>query len=488
MIVPAGYIGVVFALAVALNADLCTAVGNGLNEEHQCFCKLRGEVDDCSCKVQSVDSFNNYEIFPRINELVKRDYFRYAKVNIERPCKFRGQGKSCTLKDCAVKPCSQADVPDGLKNTSEEKEGRPSDPAYKYTEQAQKRPHTATSDGGCSSNAAAASADDGPSGGLSKLDRSISQESLDAFKNWTAHDDSQDYNFCELDDDTSPDMIYADLLLNPERYTGYAGASAHSIWRMMYKENCFSSPEQESRLFTTSANRYEDTCIEKRAFFRLISGLHTSINIHLSARYYFAGKNIWEGRWDINPAEFQRRFDPKTTGGLGPQWLKNLYFLYLVELRALSKIAPYLENETFYTGNADGDAEVQKLVHDLLHIVKSFPDHFDESKLFQGDAAVLKEQVRLKFMNVSRIIDCIGCDKCRLWGKIQVQGLGTALKILFSGDMAGPDTVINHQTHRMPSEFQLRRMEIVSLVNAIGRLSTSIKYIDDFRRLLNSGA
>jgi len=32
-----------------------------------------------------------------------------------------------------------------------------------------------------------------------------------------------------------------------------------------------------------------------------------------------------------------------TTAGRGPQWLKNLYFTYLVELRALAKAAPYLE-------------------------------------------------------------------------------------------------------------------------------------------------
>jgi len=34
----------------------------------------------------------------------------------------------------------------------------------------------------------------------------------------------------------------------------------------------------------------------------------------------------------------------------------------------------------------------------------------------------------------SALMDCIGCEKCRLWGKLQVLGLGTALKILFSVD------------------------------------------------------
>lgn len=31
-------------------------------------------------------------------------------------------------------------------------------------------------------------------------------------------------------------------------------------------------------------------CVEKRAFYRLVSGLHASINIHLSARYLLEGQ------------------------------------------------------------------------------------------------------------------------------------------------------------------------------------------------------
>ena len=37
-------------------------------------------------------------------------------------------------------------------------------------------------------------------------------------------------------------------------------------------------------------------------------------------------------------------------------------------------------------------------------------------------------------MYCSALMDCVGCEKCRLWGKLQVLGLGTALKILFSVD------------------------------------------------------
>ena len=58
--------------------------------------------------------------------------------------------------------------------------------------------------------------------------------------------------------------------------------------------------------------------------------------------------NIGPGTWGPNIHEFKRRFDPETTNGEGPQWLKNLYFTYLVELRALVKAAPYLAKVTFH--------------------------------------------------------------------------------------------------------------------------------------------
>ena len=47
---------------------------------------------------------------------------------------------------------------------------------------------------------------------------------------------------------------------------------------------------------------------------------------------------------------------------------------------------------------------------------------------------VLKEEYKKHFRNISMIMDCVPCEKCRLWGKIQTGGIGTALKILFSFD------------------------------------------------------
>jgi hypothetical protein len=90
------------------------------------------------------------------------------------------------------------------------------------------------------------------------------------------------------------------------------------------------------------------------------------------------------------------------------------------------------------------------------------------------DTMVLKEDFRNRFRNVSRIMDCVGCDKCRLWGKLQTNGYGTALKVLFEFD--------ENDSSRDPP---LRRTELVALINTLNRLSHSLSAIKDFRRMLD---
>lgn len=46
--------------------------------------------------------------------------------------------------------------------------------------------------------------------------------------------------------------------------------------------------------------------------------------------------------------------------------------------------------------------------------------------------AACQEEFRLHFKNISRIMDCVGCDKCRLWGKLQVCLLSFLLKLLLT--------------------------------------------------------
>ncbi|XP_063296142.1 ERO1-like protein alpha isoform X2 [Pelobates fuscus] len=432
------------------------------NAAQNCFCQVSGVLDDCTCDVETIDHFNS-ELFSKLQILLESDYFRYYKVNLNKACPFWDDNSHCGLRDCAVQPCP-TDVPAGIKSAS----------AFKYSQEA---------------NGELAELDCEKERRLGAVDVSLSEAAQETLSQWNKHDDSKD-NFCEVDDEESPDAEYVDLLINPERYTGYKGPDAWKIWNSIYEENCFKPQSVKRPLSSWVLGRehlfyqwLEDLCVEKRAFYRLVSGLHASINIHLSARYLL--KETWMDKvWGHNVSEFQKRFDALLTKGEGPRRLKNLYFIYLIELRAISKVLPYFERPEFvlYTGNQSNDLTTKLLLVDILYAAKSFPLHFDENALFAGvskEADQLKMEFRHHFRNISKIMDCVGCFKCRLWGKLQTQGLGTALKILFSERQ-----IANLPDRGLSQGFHLKRQEIVALFNAFGRISTSVKELETFRALL----
>lgn len=74
-----------------------------------------------------------------------------------------------------------------------------------------------------------------------------------------------------------------------------------------------------------------------------------------------------------------------------------------------------------YAGNEPEDWDTRQAMTDLLKVIKHFPQHFDETTMFaNADQVHLKKEFKVHFRNVSRIMDCVGCDKCKLWGKLQV--------------------------------------------------------------------
>lgn len=77
-------------------------------------------------------------------------------------------------------------------------------------------------------------------------------------------------------------------------------------------------------------------------------------------------------KWGHNVSEFQVRFDEELTKGEGSKRLRNLYFLYLIELRALAKVLPYFERPSFhlYTGQPELDAENKMMLLELLQVAK----------------------------------------------------------------------------------------------------------------------
>ncbi|XP_017784756.1 PREDICTED: uncharacterized protein LOC108568285 isoform X1 [Nicrophorus vespilloides] len=413
-----------------------------------------GQIDDCSCNVDSLDNFNNNKIYPRLQSLLTKDYFRFYKVNLKKDCPYWADDSRCAMKYCHVEACHEEDIPAGLKAVVA--------PHNKYTMES------------CEDDVE-----------LGFLNKTLSAKVIEDFVLWEVYDDSQD-NFCIINENDS-ESEYVDLLLNPERYTGYKGDSAHRIWHTIYMENCF-RPTRTSFHAYIQNDKLSGMCLEKRTFYRVISGLHASINIHLSAKYLLSEKKglglISTPIWGRNVEEFHRRFDPENTDGEGPNWIRNLYFLYLIELRAIVKASQYLQKEEFYTGNEAEDWDTQLAIKDLLNVANQFPNHFNERAMFAGgdEAQKLKLEFKNHFRNVSSVMDCVGCDKCKLWGKLQTQGLGTALKILFSGKFDDHNTPDNYIHNSNKKDFQLQRSEIVSLINAFGRLSESIFELSEFRK------
>ncbi|KAK1798514.1 hypothetical protein P4O66_006812 [Electrophorus voltai] len=468
-----------------------SAPGEALDHADQsCFCHLTGVLDDCFCDIESIDVFNNLKIFPLIRKLIEKDFFRYYRVNLKRPCPFWPDDSHCSIRDCHVEPCPESKIPVGIKSGNYNKCGISTWPSSRehplFAQQcvsaechdiclrdsgqgqaacsASSDPHVLSWQYSLAANAIRDIKECEQAHELGAINSTLSNQSKEAFEDWAHHDDAQDH-FCGLDDETSPEAEYVDLRLNPERYTGYKGPSAWRVWNSIYEENCFKPRSVYRPLNPLAPSRGDDDgegfydwleglCLEKRVFYRLISGLHSSINIHLCAEHLL--DEAWgKAVWGANVHEFRRRFGSAETKGEGTRRLKNLYFLYLIELRALSKVAPYFERAfvNLYTGNVHEDSATKELLLQILTETKAFPMHFDESSMFAGH----KMEAR----------------------RLKTQGLGTALRILFS------EKEIKNLPENSPSKgFQLTRQEIVALLNAFGRLSTSIKELHNFRTLL----
>jgi ERO1-like protein alpha len=86
----------------------------------------------------------------------------------------------------------------------------------------------------------------------------------------------------------------------------------------------------------------------------------------------------------------------------------------------------------------------------------------------------LRQEFFVKFHNISRVMDCVGCEKCRLWGKLQTLGLGTAIKIVLGQpeDRTGEG-----------GRFEFQRNEVIALINTAHQLAKSVKAVDDFHKL-----
>ena len=300
-------------------------------------------------------------------------------------------------------------------------------------------------------------------------------------------DECDDRDYCVPEDESATAKgDYVSLTDNPERFTGYAG---ELVWDTIYQENCFSRDPDTSNFqgsndpfqarndlrsilqkkSPTNDLPLDDECLEKRVFHRIISGMHASINTHICYDYL----NQTTGTWGPNLQCYQDRL------ATHPERISNLYFDYAILLRAVAKLRTYLKNYTFCSGDPASDLATKSKVLRLADTAARPPPIFDERTMFQDPqlSAELKEDFRNRFRNVSRLMDCVGCDKCRLWGKLQTVGYGTALKVLFE-----------YNEHKNGENPPLRRTELVALVNTLDRVSHSLTALSKMREMSSSSS
>ncbi|KAI6234424.1 Endoplasmic Reticulum Oxidoreductin 1 [Aphelenchoides fujianensis] len=442
-----------WGLAVVL---LCCASDVGAqfaSRERAWFCKNSEAVEACPDGEASIDRFNNEQVFPLLQKLLQRDFFKFYKVrvlplvrliaglqvNMERPCPFWPDERECASKECGVEHCDD-EVPVGLRKARAvlsvvrfpsavaDKNGS-SSAARLANNSAQSvvltPPHSnrrttvepalstaCTSTSASSTQTCSQGAEETAADGQKKcdtgnhfdpLDRSLTEGDLVQLADMESFEDSSD-RFCDVEgelllfssfsrlpllDDTSTDMHYVNLAKNPERYTGYKGNSALKVWQSIYQENCFKPDPRFDKDFLLHPAGNTGMCLEKRMFYRLISGLHSAITVSIAAHNYKPAVGAFgTGTWFRNVEMFKGRFGTKWSWE-GPERLMNVYFVYLVELRALVKVFPYLQKELFYTGNEAEDAETRQAVEQLIDVCRQYADHYDETALFTVQPALL---------------------------------------------------------------------------------------------------
>jgi hypothetical protein len=98
-----------------------------------------------------------------------------------------------------------------------------------------------------------------------------------------------------------------------------------------------------------------------------------------------------------------------------------------------------------------------------------------------------------RFRNISRIMDCVTCEKCRVWGKLQILGIGTAIKILLhpaADHLITPTATVATNDAQLgldatscdvlepkrSTRISLTRQEIIALMNTLNNFGNSLLF------------
>lgn len=394
-----------------------------------------------NCNQLEIARFNRATILPRLRRLVKATtFFRYYRFRLCDDCVHDFPSPICGSPECACIECSEEDIPC-------DKSGK----CYL---------RDIVQDDDCLSRGSQAA------NAQLNFDLFDDKDEHSIFSPWP-REKRMNGSWLTRPQENGVDT-YVDLTKNPERWTGYGPQQYSSdIWRAIYDENCFES---------SGSNEGNDMCEEETTFKKIISGFHASVSTHIASEFCeeVDPDSSHCLRFSSSADEFQRRV------GAHPDRVDNLYFLYLFMLRAFSKASDALSAVDFDAGDVVEASRIRKSVVDLSRQIELATDAksdlcyrmmsgrpFDETIFFSGTRASMRDDFRGTFRNISSIMNCVGCDKCKLWGKLQLEGISVAMKVLLDdADL---------------STLDLTRTEVVAFVNALHVFSKSVEIVSDFQ-------
>ena len=142
-------------------------------------------------------------------------------------------------------------------------------------------------------------------------------------------------------------------------------------------------------------------------------------------------------------------------------------------LKAVNKAIPYLIEYDYSSGNKTEDQMTLKIIKEIfryeLQNIDLIEDSFKDTIEYFENNFISSNKIPtliIRFRNISSIIDCVTCSKCRMHAKLEVFGIATMLKIMFASS-----------TEELRKAMS--RNELVSFINLFAKLSKSVNNVHE---------
>eukprot|EP00371_Babesia_bovis_P000760 XP_001609407.1 endoplasmic reticulum oxidoreductin [Babesia bovis T2Bo] len=255
--------------------------------------------------------------------------------------------------------------------------------------------------------------------------------------------------------------VYVDLMHNPPSYTGYRGGED---WNSIYdlQSDCGD----------------EVPCDQTEHLFRLISGMQSSVAAWSAWNYKCVNSvAAYQLKSELPKYESNPQFYFKMLGN-HPERIENMYYTFQAMLKTVCRLSPFLKGFAKNLGQHPEWAHLQRSIFDFLSVDYEFcrdvepayeqrsSEHCDATDGCTASPQLRHPALLKKFNSIADIVDCVGCEKCRLHGKLKLTALQIAVRAF-------------GQTERLV----LERNEIAALLHALDYFAESIIFVQRFEEL-----